>query len=282
MRRITLVLMSVFTAICAMSTDLLVGTYNIRCDVTSDRESGNGWQQRCPQVCALVGYESPDVWGAQEVFYHQLQDIIKLLPEYGYVGVGRDDGDQRGECSPVFYRRDRFEVVDSGHFWLSDTPWKPSLGWDGACVRICSWVHLRHLADQNDFFYFNLHLDHVGEVARRNAATLVLSRIGEIAQGGTVILTGDFNVDQHDEVYQQFATSGLLNDSYEVAQRRLEPNGTFNNYDFGQVSKSRIDHVFVSPNVSVERYGILTNIYWSDGQIRMPSDHYPVFVKIRF
>ena len=152
------------------------------------------------------------------------------------------------------------------------------------------------------FYFFNLHMDHVGVVARREAAKLIVSKVREIAQGAPVIITGDFNVDQKDEIYSIFLQSGLLKDSYQSARQRFAENGTFNAYDINIYTDSRIDHVFVSPEVQVESYGILTNSYWvpndSSSELRkaadapqeisfstytrrQPSDHYPVFVRLK-
>ena len=189
-----------------------------------------------------------------------------------------------------------------GNFWLNETPDKPKLGWDAACIRICSWGEFEQAETGFRFYYFNLHMDHVGVVARREAAKLVVKKIGEIAKGAPVVLTGDFNVDQNDEIYRIFTSSGILNDSYTHARLRFAENGTFNDYKPNYKTQSRIDHVFVSPEFNVDRYGMLTNMYWTDDAptdnqksnqaptqlefrkmtLRTPSDHYPVFVKINY
>jgi len=279
----TLMTMVMLVTVCAMATPLHVASYNIRYDSYDDSVAGNGWRQRCPQVCSIINYEQPDVFGAQEVLDHQLHDMLSRLPDYAYVGVGRDDGDKQGEYAAIFYRTDRFDLLDSGHFWLSETPNHPGLGWDAACVRICTWAHLQDRSSHREVLFMNLHMDHVGTVARRESARLVVERVREMAAGKTVILTGDFNVDQTDEIYQIFTTSGCLKDSYEAAQVRLAPYGTFNDWNTREVSTSRIDHVFVSPSVQVCRYAIMTNVYWdARGQLRLPSDHYPVFVKLEY
>jgi endonuclease/exonuclease/phosphatase family metal-dependent hydrolase len=155
---------------------------------------------------------------------------------------------------------------------------------------------------QQVFYFFNLHMDHVGVVARREAAKLVVAKVREIAQGAPAFVTGDFNVDQNDEIYTIFTNSGLLKDSYEAARIRFAENGTFNAFKTNYFTTSRIDHVFVSPGTKVEAYGVLTNSYWTpdddpddnlkasdapqqisfDTYIRHnPSYHYPVFVKVK-
>ena len=176
--------------------------------------------------------------------------------------------------------------MEKGHFWLNETPETPALGWDAACIRICTWGRFRDCRTGQAVFFLNLHMDHVGVVARREGAKLVVDRIRQLAGRKPVVLTGDFNVDQNDEIYTIFSSSGLLADTYTHARVRFAENGTFNAYKPGRKTASRIDHIFVSPSFSVDRYGILTNTYWTStgdqADRRLPSDHYPVFVHLEF
>lgn len=259
---------------------LYVGTYNIRYENQGDYKKGNGWKQRCPVVCAQINFQHPDILGTQEVLAEQLDDMKARLTDYDYIGVGRDDGKRKGEHTVIFYDRKTIRLLQQGHFWLSETPDKPGLGWDAACTRICTWGKFRSRKASKTFYFFNLHLDHVGVVARRESARLVVRRIREIAKGKPVILTGDFNVDQNDTIYSIFTTSGLLNDSYEHSKQHFAENGTFNGFNPDRKTDSRIDHIFVSPSFHVMRYGILTDCYWTDQERRLPSDHYPVFVRL--
>ncbi len=298
---------------------LLVGTYNIRYKNANDSVNGNVWTKRCQVICDQLNFMAPDIFGAQEVLYPQLQDMLKALDGYGYIGIGRDDGQQGGEYEAVFYKKDRLKLLDHGDFWLSETPDKPGLGWDAACIRICTWGKFsvkqpgreprrRGLfgrgpkPKETEFYFFNLHMDHVGVVARREAAKLVVAKVKEIAKGAPVFITGDFNVDQYNEIYTIFTESGILKDSYDAARIRFAENGTFNAFKTEYYTTSRIDHVFVSPSTQVESYGVLTNSYWTPDETeetlkssdapqeisfdtyirRNPSDHYPVFVRIRF
>ena len=299
--------------------EMLVGSYNIRYKNQSDSLQGNAWNKRCQVICDQVNFLSPMIFGAQEVLHTQLLDLLDGLDGYDYIGVGRDDGKQAGEYEPIFYKKNKLKLLDYGNFWLSETPEKPGLGWDAACVRICTWgkftlqdsqsskrhglFNRRKNKNQFVFYYFNLHMDHVGKVARREAAKLVVAHIRKIAQGAPVILTGDFNVDQNDEIYTIFSKSGLLKDSYNAARIRFAENGTFNAFETDFHTDSRIDHVFVSPDTQVDAYGVMTNSYWTsnaESQVelksanapqeisfspytrRNPSDHYPVFVKLSF
>lgn len=290
----------------ATAQEMLVGSYNIRYKNKNDSLNGNVWTKRCQVICDQVNFMNPLIFGTQEVLYPQLQDLKKGLDGYDYIGIGRDDGERGGEHEAIFYKKDLLTLLDSGNFWLSETPEKPGLGWDAACIRICTWgkfqVNAKKKKDRTTFYFFNLHMDHVGVVARREAAKLVVARIQEIAKDAPVILTGDFNVDQTNEIYTIFTNSGLLKDSYDAAHIRFAENGTFNAFKTEYFTTSRIDHVFVSPSVAVEAYGVLTNSYWTENETsaeaekasdapqeiwfsnttrRNPSDHYPVFVRIK-
>jgi len=291
-----------FLSVLVASAQMLVGSYNIRYKNAQDSLRGDLWTKRCQVICDQVNFMSPDIFGAQEVLYPQLQDMLRGLDGYDYIGVGRDDGKRAGEYAAIFYKKNRVRLLSQGNFWLNETPERPGLGWDAACIRICTWGKFKNLRTKKKFYYFNLHMDHVGIQARREAAKLVVARIKEIAKGAPVVLTGDFNVDQYDEIYRIFTDSGVLKDSYVSARLRFAENGTFNSFKSDLFTKSRIDHIFVSPQTRVEAYGVLTNSYWvpdtmtapsqkaSDApqeisfqryQRRLPSDHYPVFVRLK-
>lgn len=301
MKQIIISLLFVMAAMGLNAQNLFVGSYNIRYQNNSDAKNGNSWQQRCPRVCGIINFEQPDVFGAQEVLYPQLKDMLATLDGYDYIGVGRDDGKREGEYAAIFYKKDNVRLVDKGHFWLSEDTTRPNLGWDAACIRICTWGKFEDKRSHITFLYFNLHMDHVGIVARRESAKLVVRKIREIAEDAPVVLTGDFNVDQNNEIYAIFTNSGLLRDSYTSARLRYAENGTFNDYNSDTFTDSRIDHVFVSPHFKVDNYALLTDCYWVAPKVedkhkagdapqeidfrlavrRLPSDHYPVFVKLK-
>jgi len=305
MKKIVLSFLLLLFVSMQLSAQLLVGSYNIRYKNAGDSVKGNVWAKRCQVICDQVNFMSPDIFGAQEVLYGQIGDMLERLDGYEYIGVGRDDGKTAGEYAAIFYKTDRLRLLDQGNFWLSETPDHPGLGWDAACVRICSWGRFAKQTATNDeaFYFFNLHMDHVGVVARREAAKLIVSKVREIAHGAPVVITGDFNVDQKDEIYKIFTESGLLKDSYLASRLRFAENGTFNSFDTSLYTESRIDHIFVSPDTRVDSYGVLTNSYWTPNEEsadqlkghdapqqinfskytrRQPSDHYPVFVRLAF
>lgn len=304
-KKLLLSLLFAAFAVSQLSAQMLVGSYNIRLKVSSDSVKGNVWGKRCQVMCDQLNFMSPDIIGTQEVLHVQLLDMLDRLDGYDYIGVGRDDGNTGGEYAAIFYKTDRLRLLDYGNFWLNETPDRPGLGWDAACIRICTWGKFasQTATDDEAFYFFNLHMDHVGVVARREAAKLIVSKVREIAQGAPVIVTGDFNVDQNDEIYSIFTQSALLKDSYLASRIRFAENGTFNSFDTDLYTDSRIDHIFVSPSINVDAYGILTNSYWTPDNDsselmkghdapqeidfsryvrRQPSDHYPVFVRINF
>lgn len=314
MKRLVLALLLV-ASFQLSAQEMLVGSYNIRYKNWNDSVQGNVWAKRCQVICDQLNFMAPVIFGTQEVLYGQLQDMKKALDGYDYIGIGRDDGKRGGEHEAIFYKKDKLRLLDHGDFWLSETPDKPGLGWDAACIRICTWgkfcvkgqeqrhglFNLRRKEPQQVFYFFNLHMDHVGVVARREAAKLVVAKVREIAKNAPVFITGDFNVDQDNEIYTIFTKSGILKDSYDAARIRFAENGTFNAFKTDYFTTSRIDHVFVSPEIKVESYGVLTNSYWTPDETeemlksadapqeisfdnyvrRNPSDHYPVFVKVR-
>ena len=303
MKRVFLFAAFLLMSLGAVSQDLVVATYNLRNDNESDRRAGNGWDRRRDKVCDIIEYNGFDIFGTQEVKHGMLLDMCAALPGYGYVGVGRDDGATGGEYSPIFYRKDRFTLLDSGTFWLSPQPDRPSKGWDAALPRICTWGRFRDEKCGRELWLFNLHMDHIGVVARRESAKMVVDTIGRMCGAGAdVILTGDFNVDQHNEIYGVLTDPGTVVDSFVEADRRYARNGTFNAFDPQAWSDSRIDHVLVTPTWHVCSYAVLTDVYWSEVadaekqgsdnfprelsyrqyEVRLPSDHYPVVVKLEY
>lgn len=289
MKKSVFLAMACLCCVCAMAQELTVGSYNIRYKNDTDSIRGEGWHRRCRSLCDQIIWERPDIFGAQEVLRPQLADMERALPSYRWIGVGRDDGKEAGEYAAIFYNPQRVELLEKGNFWLNETPDRPALGWDAACIRICSWGHFRDRMSGQDFFFLNLHMDHVGTTARRESARLVMQRITTMTGGGQrlAVLTGDFNVPQTDELYTLFTESGVLKDCYTASQHRFAENGTYNGFDYHFHTKERIDHIFVTPAAIVEDYAILTDGRWQkDMNGRMSrhnlSDHYPVFARIRF
>jgi endonuclease/exonuclease/phosphatase family metal-dependent hydrolase len=256
-----------------------VATYNMRNDNNSqDSTHGNGWKQRYPVISALIKFHDFDIFGTQECLYHQILDISKELPQYEYYGIGRDDGKNAGEHSEIFYKKDRFKQLAHGDFWLSETPDKPSLGWDATCCnRICSWVLLQDKKSKKKFYVFNAHYDYQKDLARNESSKLILKEIKRIAGSQPVIFMGDLNGGNESNWYKIVANSGFLKDSYTEAKDPYANNGSFNGFGKTVNSNEIIDHIFISPQFKVEKWGILTDTYHG----KYPSDHFPVLAVLR-
>lgn len=270
----TLLLFTSFLSLQAQS--LIVATFNIRFD--SPRDIGNLWADRAPVVMNLIRFHDFDIFGTQEGLVHQLNDISKGLPQYSRYGVGRTDGKEGGEFSAIYYKKDRFRLLKSGDFWLSETPEKPSMGWDGKCChRICSWIYVQDKKSRKKFYVFNAHFDHEGKIARVESSKLMLQKIREIAGNNPVLLTGDFNGDHNSEWYKTLANSGILKDIYSQVEYPYANNGSFQNFGRNMESKKIIDHIFMSKHFSAQKWGILTDSYHG----KYPSDHFPVVAVVK-
>ncbi len=266
---------SMIISSCCQQTNepIRVASYNIRMDTQSD--SLNAWEYRKDKVNALIRFYDMDIIGTQEGFLHQLQDMARMT-EYAYFGSGRDDGKTAGEHSAIFYRKDRFELLETGDFWLSETPDVPGKGWDATCCnRICSWGKLKEKSTGKTFYVFNVHFDHQGVVARQESGKLMIKKMQEIAKDNMIICTGDFN--SHPQTEQIIALSAYLNDSKFISQAPpYGPEGTTNRRFANPLSPSRIDYIFVSEGIQVLKYASLTD---NDGAY-YPSDHIPVMADI--
>ncbi len=257
--------------------ELNVATFNLRMDTPNDKE--NAWPNRKEMVKSLVLFHQFDIFGTQEGFKHQLDGILET-GKYAYVGEGREDGKDAGEHSAILYDKERFKVLDQGNFWYSETPDVPGKGWDATCCnRICSWGKFKDKVSGKIFYFFNSHFDHQGKVARRESAKLLLERMKAIAGNSTFFCTGDFNAAPEDEPIQIIYADGTLIDSKKVSkQPPYGPEGTFTGYKFDAPMTQRIDYIFVSKDVTVNKYGVLTDSQYG----RFPSDHFPVIANVSF
>ncbi len=261
---------------------LTVATYNIRYENKGDADHGNGWERRGPVIAALMRFHDFDMVGTQEGKIGQLRDLEQQLPGYGRIGAGRDDGKEGGEHAAIFYKKDRFKLIRQGNFWLAQETDKPVKGWDAALPRICTWGEFEDRVSGKRLLFYNMHFDHIGVMARSESAKLILRKMKELGGEKPVILTGDFNVDQHNESYHLLNGSQVLRDAYDLAEVPYAMTGTFNRFSADVHTDKRIDHIFVSPHFTVTRYGILTDTYRDGEKARVPSDHFPVVVKMRY
>lgn len=255
-------------------------TFNIRYDEPNDLQ--NNWKFRKDSVAKFIQTNNIDVIGMQEVLHSQMEDLKERLPEYEAVGVGRDDGKTAGEYAPLFFKKDRFEVLDSNTFWLSQYPDSVGfIGWDGACCRIATWAKLKDKENGKIFMAVNTHFDHVGVEARRKGALLIMQRIQEIVGNRPAILTGDFNVTDNSDAYKTLTTNKFVfKDAYK--ESNVKKGATYTFHDFGRITDQdceKIDFIFVTPSVKVHSSFIPKE---PDGDRGFLSDHNPQVSSLSF
>ncbi len=258
-------------------TSLTVISYNIRYDNPGD--GMNAWPQRSDHVAEMMGVKyQADIIGVQEALKSQIVDLEERLPEYSWVGVGRDDGKEACEFSPIFYRSDRLELIVAHTFWLSETPHQPgSISWDAAITRIVTWAKFKDRSTHQEFYVINTHFDHRGNQARVESAKLIGSFIADLIKNIPVIVTGDFNATENSKTYSVMTNiPGIVDARYASETEHAGPTASFNNWKELRADESRIDYIFVRDNVRVLTHQILDDRY--DG--RFPSDHLPVLVDV--
>lgn len=251
-------------------------TYNIKLDYPKQGE--NSWENRKDWMIGQIEFYGPDIFGVQETMPNQMKDMDSLMESYDFIGVGRDDGKNKGEYSAIFYNNKKFKILESSTFWLSQTPEKVSMGWDAANNRVCTYALFENVKTKEKFWVFNTHFDHVGTTARLNSTKLILKRIAEITDNNLpIILMGDFNLEPESENIQLIKT--ILEDAKEMSLTiPFGPMGTFNNFEFDKPVTRRIDYIFVSKNnIQVDKYAVLSD----NKDLKYPSDHLPVYVEIQ-
>src|SRR6478609_7164377 len=217
-----------------VQSNLNIMTFNIRYDNPGD--GSNSWQFRKENAMNMIRFYDIDILGMQEVLVNQLKDMTNGLPKYVAIGVGREDGKEKGEYSPILYNKDKFTLIKSGYFWLSQTPEKPSKGWDAACERIATWVQLKDKTTGKKLFVLNTHFDHIGEVARRESVNLIKTKIAQLSEGLPQIMMGDLNAKPDSSVIQSLLTTDKLLsllDSKKMASMVYGPSWSF--HDFGKI-----------------------------------------------
>lgn len=248
-------------------------SFNIRFDNPGD--GFNQWENRRKNVVVFLGVEKPEIIGFQEVLVNQLEYLELRLNNYTRVGVGREDGIDQGEFVPIMFLEDRFTLLDSGNFWLSETPGEPSLGWDALIKRICTWVILEDRLSGEEIHVYNTHFSHVGSEARYRSAELIMDSIASKSSDARVILTGDLNTEPGSRPYDEIIDGGLK-DSYE-SDLKLGPEGTFNGFTVTGNYDRRIDYIFYR---GFESEYYVTNSMLIDNQYL--SDHFPVISMLEY
>ena len=246
---------------------ITVMSYNIRNGEAKD--GTNSWQFRAGASVEMLKDQSPDIFGVQEAYEYQVRLLTEYPGTYKSVGVGREDGKKEGEFMSIFYKKSMFKVLKWGTFWLSDTPEKPSLGWDAACRRTATWALLKHKKSGKKFFYVNTHLDHVGWEARRKGLALIVDRIQSInPKGLPMVLTGDFNMTPDRPEFSDLNKRML---SARETAPITDHHSTF--HDWGKQDKDIIDYIYYSNFSRCEKFETVTKGYL---ERKFVSDHYPV------
>ncbi len=274
-KKIVIALVVGVSSILGANAQMKVMTYNIRYDNQEDGD--NWWENRKQELVQLIDFYHPDIFGIQEGLINQVNYIDESLPEYAYLGVGREDGDKKGEFSALYYDSTRYECLLNNTFWLSATPEKVSKGWDAACIRICTYGHFMNNKSGEKFWIFNVHFDHKGAEARINSAKLIVQKIKEITKtSDRVVVMGDFNSVPGD--MGLVTIKKVLKDSREICEKPFYgPSGSFEDFNINSPVSLCLDYIFVKNfeviscrNIDDRRQN---NLY--------PSDHLPVLVELK-
>lgn len=270
-----IILLSIFSSLIVQSQELEVMTFNIRYDNVNDGE--DRWSERKESVARLIKFYRPQVIGIQEALESQIEYLDSASSDYTYVGVGRDDGQTKGEFSPILYDSTLLTLRDKGTFWLSPTPDEVSVGWDAALPRVCTYALLERKSDQKLFWVFNTHFDHIGEQARLNSAALIvrMSKQFNISEAPMFIM-GDLNSKPEDGPIK------LLNNNVKDARvnsmSTYGPEGTFFGFDLSAQALDRIDYIF-GKGLTFNQYQVIDDRRPNNRHV---SDHLPVLVKATF
>lgn len=271
----------IVVSISIQSQELNVMTFNIRLNIKSD--SLNAWPYRKNNAASQILFHKVNILGVQEALHEQMMDLVQSLPQYKFIGVGRDDGKAKGEYSAIFYDTTRLKLLESATFWLSLTPEVPgSKSWDAAITRIVTWGKFRDIANKKTFYVFNTHFDHIGKEARRESAKLLKQRVKDIAGNNPVLILGDFNSKPSDEPImvlmdandpQKFVDSKVVSTAPHYG-----PTGTFNAFTSKEIDNEPIDYIFLRGTWKVLQHATLSQTWGG----RFSSDHFPVFARLSF
>lgn len=270
-----LIAFSAFTLPVCAQTEIKIMSYNIRLDLKSDGE--NQWDKRKERVATLLNYYEADFIGLQEVLHQQKEYLTSSLSNYNVIGVGRDDGKEAGEYSCIYFRKDKYELLQSATFWLSTSPNEPSKGWDAALNRVCTYGLFKNKKTKQKIWVFNTHFDHVGKIARLESAKLIFQKIDQINQKGfPVILSGDFN-SKPEEAPTQYLQSVMQN-SREKSSIIHGNADTWNAFRFNEKPNGCIDYIFLNQNNSLSafKFATITDSY----DMKYPSDHFPILATL--
>jgi len=273
------VFISIYLSAKTQDKALNVMTFNIRYNNPGD--SANAWPLRKQFAASQILFHQSHIVGVQEALHGQLNDLAAALPNYRWLGVGRDDGKTKGEFSAVFYDSTRLKAISSQTFWLSETPQVPgSKSWDAAITRVVTWVLFKDRVTKKEFYLFNTHFDHIGKIARKASAELLLEKVKAISGGKSAIITGDFNAKPDDEpimVIMNKSNPLHLIDTKEISQQaHFGPTGTFNGFQSKEINDQPIDYIFLKGKFIVLQHATLSQTWHG----RFSSDHFPVYSRL--
>jgi endonuclease/exonuclease/phosphatase family metal-dependent hydrolase len=259
----------------AKNAPLKVMSFNLR---FASPNPPHSWPQRRPVMSESLRVSSPDLIGTQEGVYYQLRDIADDRPEYDWIGIGRDGG-SRGEFMAVFYRKERLEPLEFDHFWLSDTPHVVgSTTWGNTNIRMVTWVRFRDKLTDQEFYFWNTHLDHQVQIAREKAAALILERANALKTTLPILLVGDFNAAARANKAYDILLEGGFTDTWFSAAQRGTDVATFHGYKPPTPNGPHIDWILSRGAVTAHQSEVIT--FEKDGQ--QPSDHFPVMATLSF
>jgi len=259
----------------SQTENIKVMTYNIRCGFCEDSSSVNNWRKRKYLVAYIIKNHNPDLIGLQEAEMFQINELIEMLDEYDWYGVSREDGKEGGESTAILYRTKRFLPEQKQTLWLSETPGIVSKGWDAMFKRTVTITKLKDIVSSKEFYYFNTHLDHIGEVARTESSSLIVNEISKYSTDYPIILSGDFNYRSTSDGYKLIVNK--MFDAKSISKiESVGGNITFNGFGNDIQLENKIDFIFVNDAVEVLNHIIDSTTF--NGLY--PSDHYPVISEV--
>jgi len=263
-----------FSVNLSFAEDFRIGSWNVRCVEKSDSLAGDAWSKRVPEISKIIHFIDFDVVGIQEADSLQTADLSRFLNEFSFYSPDSESG------NPIFFKKDVFDVLDSGFFWISETEGIRSRGWDARDYRTCVWLKLARKDSKKTFYFFNTHWDHKGAEARYQSALQLLKKIPEMVGDEPWFYVGDLNSQRHQKPLKTIEKSGFAFFAKDFAKYVYAPEGSFNHYKKEKIGKHTIDHVIYNGSMSILRYGVLNATYWDGEEMRVPSDHHPLFVLV--
>ncbi len=252
-----------------------VMSYNVRCGSCEPADDINHWKKRKFLVAHLIKIHNPDIIGLQEAEITQVEDLVEMLDEYSWIGIGREDGKEKGETTAILFRHSRFGLQGQQTLWLSQTPAQVSRGWDASFRRTLTIAKLSDTVSKNNLFVFNTHFDSEGELARLESAKLLLAEIAKLGAHENFVVTGDFNFKADTKGYEIITQT--LDDAEKISTSSANGgNNTFNDFGKSATTDKKIDYIFVKRGTKALNHQVNTTIYNN----LYPSDHFPVITRL--